>query len=60
MKDEIMEEIARKMDYEAEKLRVFRDAARRRGDLEMASALDDKAKGFAEAARILRELEARR
>jgi len=51
---EIMEAIALQMDDEAEKLRVFRDAARRRGEADVAQGLGDKAAGFAKAAELIR------
>lgn len=50
-----MEVIAMQMDSEAETYRVLRDAARRRGEMELSAALGDKADGFTQAARIIRE-----
>lgn len=50
-----MERIALDLDLEAEKLRIFRDAARKRGDMELAKAYGDRAAGFVTAANSVRK-----
>lgn len=51
----VLEEIVRKLDREAEKLRVFRDAARLRGETDAAAGFADRAAGYEQAAKIIRE-----
>jgi hypothetical protein len=49
-----LDDVASDLEAQAEALRVLRDAARKRGELDQANAFGDQAAGFTGAARILR------